>query len=75
MRESLIQARVRKSLLNLSYHLGLVNIGCNLGKNLGFARIVNNLKENLRHWKVGCGHLKNLRTIILVTILVRITGA
>ena len=52
-----------------------MNIGCNLGKNIGFARIVNNLNKNLRHWKVGYGHLKNLRTIILVTILVRITGA
>ena len=47
----------------------------NCFKNLGFATILNNLGKNLGHWKVGYGHRKNLRTIILVTILVRILDA
>ena len=34
-------------MLNLGYNLGLVNIGYNSSKNLGFAKIVNNLCKNL----------------------------
>ena len=59
---------------NLFKNLCYGNVGYNCGKNLGFARIVNNLGKNLGHWKVGYGHRKNLRTIILVTIMVTVLG-
>ena len=37
--------RVRKPLLNLDYNLGLVNIGYNLGKNLGFVNLDNKFRK------------------------------
>ena len=60
---------------NLGKNLGYGNIGYNSGKNLGFANLGYNLGKNRGYWNVGYNLRNSLRTIILVTILVRILAS